>query len=145
LISIFTGLVFCAWLLPGPQLIDGIQLDVHTLLYASLAILLGYQAVIFSLFTKVFATSEGLLPEDPKLNGLGALTLEKGLIAGFAMLIAGVVGSFAALGSWQNHSFGGLQPSETLRIVIPAVTSIALGFQTILCSLFLSVLQLKRK
>ncbi len=145
LVSMLAGIIVCAWILPGPQLIEGIQLDVHTLLYAALAIMVGYQAIVFSVFTKVFATSEGLLPEDPKLNHLGAFSLEKGLISGSIMLVAGGVGSVAAVGLWQSTNFGQLQPSEMLRVIIPAFTSIALGFQTILSSLFLSVLSLKRK
>jgi glycosyltransferase involved in cell wall biosynthesis len=145
IISILAGLSVFAWLLPAPEVIRGIQLDVHTLLYAALAIIMGYQAVVFSLFTKVFASSEGLLPEDSRIDGIGSFPMEKGLIAGAVLLIAGIAGSFGALGSWRDHAFGALQPTETLRIVIPAVTSIALGFQTILSSLYLSVLNLKRR
>jgi hypothetical protein len=139
------GLLMGLWLLPGPQLIEGVVLDVHTLLYAALAVILGYQAVTFSVFTKVFAISEGLLPEDPKMTLLSPLNLEKGLITGALLLLFGIVGSAFALGSWRARAFGALEPTETLRIVIPAVTAIALGFQTILSSLFLSVLALKRR
>jgi glycosyltransferase involved in cell wall biosynthesis len=140
------GSLVSLWLLPGPQLFEGFGLDVHTLLYAALAIIVGYQAVVFAVFTKVFAISAGLLPEDPRLNKLfESINLEKGLISGSIILLAGIAGSILAFGSWGAHSFGTLNPSETLRTVIPAVTSITIGFQTILSSLFLSVLGMKRR
>ena len=140
------GMLMGLWLLPGPQLIDGISLDVHTLLYAALAVIVGYQAVVFAMLTKIFAISEGLLPEDPRLRKwFGTINLEKGLIAGASLLLIGIVGSVIAFSTWGERSFGLLNPSETLRTVIPAITSITLGFQTILSSLFLSVLGMKRR
>jgi glycosyltransferase involved in cell wall biosynthesis len=146
LLSMLVGSMVALWLLPGPQLFEGISLDVHTLLYAALAIIVGFQAVVFAVFTKVFAISEGLLPEDPRLNKLfEAVNLEKGLISGGIVLLAGIIGSIWAFGSWGAHSFGALNPSETLRTVIPSVTAIALGFQSMLASFFLSILGMKRK
>ena len=146
LLSMFVGSMVALWLLPGPQLFEGISLDVHTLLYAALAIIVGFQAVVFAVFTKVFAISEGLLPEDPRLNKLfEAINLEKGLISGGIVLLAGIIGSIWAFGSWGAHSFGALNPSETLRTVIPSVTAITLGFQSMLASFFLSILGMKRK
>jgi hypothetical protein len=62
------GLGTVLWLLPNPRAIGPITLDVHTLLYAAMAIIIGFQAVVFAVFTKVFAMSEGLLPEDPRFN-----------------------------------------------------------------------------
>ena len=53
-------------LLPGPRTVGGIRFDIHTLLYAATAVLLGFQSVVFAFFTKVFAISEGLLPRRPK-------------------------------------------------------------------------------
>ena len=61
---ILAGLAGCAWLLPGPQFIGGIGFDVHTLLYAFVPVLLGFQLVAFAVFSKIFAISEGLLPKD---------------------------------------------------------------------------------
>src|SRR5436853_1153512 len=55
--AIIIGLVTWAYLLPSPQLIKGIRLDVNTLLYGALLLMLGYQSVIFAVFTKVFAIS----------------------------------------------------------------------------------------
>ena len=76
------------WLLVGPRVVDGITLDVHTFLYAAMAIVIGYQTVIFAIFTKVFAITEGLLPEDPRLKTLFRyIKLETGILAG-ALLLA---------------------------------------------------------
>ena len=133
------------WLLLGPRTIGGVTLDVHTLVYAALAVTVGFQSVVFAVFTKVFAISERLLPEDPRLNKMFEyITLEVGLIVGSVLLLAGLGGSVYALGSWGEHSFGPLDPTKTLRLVIPAVTAITLGFQIILSSFFLSVLGLRR-
>ena len=46
---------------------------------------------------------------------------------------------------WSERGFGELNPSEVLRQVIPSILAIALGFQIVLGSFFLSVLGLKRK
>jgi cellulose synthase/poly-beta-1,6-N-acetylglucosamine synthase-like glycosyltransferase len=135
-----------AWLLPGPRTIAGVTFDVHTLVYAAMSILVGFQAITFAVFTKVFAISEGLLPEDPRLNRVFRwITLEVGLIVGAVGVLAGMVGSVHALGFWGEHSFGQLNPSQTLRTVIPAVTCLTLGCQIIFSSFFLSVLGLRRK
>jgi glycosyltransferase involved in cell wall biosynthesis len=146
LAAIIIGLVTWAYLLPSPQLIKGIRLDVNTLLYGALLLMLGYQSVIFAVFTKVFAISEGLLPADPKLEKhLSEVSLEKGLICGVLALLLGIAGSILAVVNWEMRGFGLLNPSETLRVVIPSVTAIALGFQTMLSSLFLGVLRLRRR
>ena len=132
-------------LLVGPRVIDGITFDVHTFLYAAIAIIIGYQTVIFAVFTKVFAITEGLLPEDPRLTVMFRhITLETGIIAGTLLFLAGIGLSVYALSFWSATSFGPLDPSRELRLVIPAVTLLALGAQTVLSSFFLSILGLKR-
>ena len=145
LLLMLVGAVVSGWLLVGPRVVDGITLDVHTFLYAAIAIVIGYQTVIFAIFTKVFAITEGLLPEDPRLKSLfNYIKLETGILAGALLLVAGIGLSIYALSFWSATSFGPLDPSRTLRLVIPAVTLIALGLQTVLSSFFLSILGLER-
>jgi glycosyltransferase involved in cell wall biosynthesis len=145
LLLMLVGAVVSGWLLLGPRVVDGITLDVHTFLYAAMAIVIGYQTVIFAIFTKVFAITEGLLPEDPRLKSLfNYIKLETGILAGALLLAAGIGLSLYALSFWSATSFGPLDPSRTLRLVIPAVTLIALGLQTVLSSFFLSILGLER-
>lgn len=146
LLLMLVGLVAGLWLLPGPQHVGGVTFDVHTLLYAMLAVLLGFQAVLFSVFTKIFAISEGLMPEDQRLNRLFKfVTLEVGLVVGAMLVLGGLAGSVSAVGLWREKSFGDLNPAQTLRTILPSVLALALGFQIVLSSFFLSVLGLKRQ
>ncbi len=146
LVLMLGGLVGGAWLLRGPIFIGRVGFDVQTLLYAAVAVVIGFQAMVFSLFTKVFAISEALLPDDPKLNRLfRIISLERGLIVGALLVLAGLGGSIYAVTFWDEKSFGPLDPSTTLRIIIPSITALVVGCQTILSSFFLSVLVLRRK
>ena len=145
-VMFFAGISAMLWLLPAPRNIGGITLDVHTLLYAALLGLIGFQTVIFAVFTKVFGITEGLLPPDPRLSRLfRVVSLESGLIAGGALILFGLGGSFYAVNVWRNVSFGALDPSKTFRMIIPAIFSLMLGCQVILSSFFLSVLGLRRR
>ncbi len=140
------GISAGAWILPGPRSLGGVVFDVHTLTYAAAAVLIGFQSIAFAVFTKVFAITEGLLPEDPRFRRLfTTITLEVGLLVGAAFLLAGMAASIWALSSWGAGSFGALDPGQMLRIIIPAALALALGCQIVLTSFFLSVLGLGRQ
>ena len=140
------GLLVGGWLIPGPRRIGTVGFDVHTLLYAAGAIIIGFQSVVFAFFTKIFAISEGLLPEDPRLTkAFKYITLETGLAAGSLLVVAGLAGSLYAFIHWSLGSFGALDATRTLRIVIPSLTALMLGSEVILSSFFLSVLGLSRR
>lgn len=139
------GALAGGWLWTGPQTIGAVTLDVHTLFYAAIAMLLGFQAVIFALFTKVYAIRSGLLPEEQWLKTASRyFTLEAGLVVGFAFLLLGLASSTYALIVWESHSFGPLQPTSMLRMIIPGGTALALGCQIVFSSFFLSILELER-
>ena len=100
LLLMIVGLTVCAWLIPGPRRLNMATLDVHTLLYAAGAVILGFQSVVFAVFTKFFAITEGLLPEDPRLNrAFRYITLETGALTGLFIFLCGLamsVGLFIA-------------------------------------------------
>lgn len=140
------GLLVGLLLLQGPIFIAGLGFDAQTLLYAATAIVLGFQAIAFGVFTKVFAISEGLLPEDPKLTFTRIkLNLEKGLILGACLILTGLACSVYSVMTWKQSHFGILDPARTLRIIIPAITALIIGVQIVFSSLFLSVLGLRRR
>ncbi|MGA8144864.1 MAG: glycosyltransferase family 2 protein [Candidatus Acidiferrales bacterium] len=140
------GSAISAWLLPGPQTIGAVTFDYHTLLFGAMAILVGFQSVNFAAFSRVFAASEGLLPEDPRLTQLFRyITLEVGLAVGALLILAGAGMWVFGLGYWKSQSFGPLDPGKTLRIVIPGLVSLTLGIEIVLSSFFLSVLGMRRR
>ncbi|MGA2858275.1 MAG: glycosyltransferase family 2 protein [Candidatus Sulfotelmatobacter sp.] len=146
LASILLGLAIGSWLLPGPRRIGGIVFDVHTLAYAFGSMLVGFQLLAFAVFTKVFAITEGLLPEDPRMNRLFEyVTLETGLIVGAVLIVLGIAGSLFAVSSWARTSFGPMNSESLLRIVMPSVFALTLGAQIIFSSFFLSILGLRRR
>jgi len=146
LLLMLVGFAAGIWLLPGPQRVGAITFDVHTMVYAGLALIVGFQVVSFAFFTKLFAITEGLLPPDPRLDKLFRyVTLEVGLMAGFVLMAVGLGTALSAVLHWKATGFGQLNFDSTLRVVIPSATCIALGTQTIFSSFFLSVLGLPRK
>src|SRR6267378_2635577 len=139
------GLGLSALLVAGPLRIGGIRLDIHTMLVAGFLSMLGYQLVLFAVFTKIFAIRMGFHPEHPVLQTLlRHITLEVGLLAGALMALGGLVALVVAVISWQSVGFGNLNPSTTMREVIPAVVLLALGTQTIFASFFISILAIER-
>jgi glycosyltransferase involved in cell wall biosynthesis len=142
---ILAGIIGYGLALPNVT-IKGATLDAHSLLVSSLFILLGYQAVLFAMMTKVFAIRARLLPEDERVNRFFKIfTLETGLVAGVCAFLGGVAFLAIAVFKWWGVGFGALDYSQTMRWVIPGTTLSALGFQTILCSFFISILGMSRK
>ena len=144
LIALGAGLI--GWLLPGPRLLVGARLDVHTMLAAAGMVLVGVQSIAFAIFTKVFAITEGLLPEDRRLSRLFSfITLETGLVLGAGLLLTGLVFVAAVLLSWSASGYQNLAYGKSMRWMIPGVLLLVLGAETILSSFFLSILGLKRR
>ena len=143
----FVGALAAAALLPGPlRLTDSVEFDVHTLLFAMAAVLLGFQAMAFGVCARVYALSEGLLPEDRVLERMFRwFTLETGLLAGGVLLLSGFIGAVLAVDAWSQTGFGRLDARQTLRTAIPAATAMYLGGQLVLTSFLLSFLGLRKR
>jgi glycosyltransferase involved in cell wall biosynthesis len=136
-ISLLAG----ALLEAGGKKVGPFGFDIHTLLLAGFGCLIGYQLVVFAVFTKVFAMREGFHPPNPTYNAMFRyINLETGLVLGALMTFVGVAGTLVAVASWGSAGFGALDPRTTMREVIPAAVLLTLGVQTIFASFFLSIL-----
>ncbi len=125
----------------GPVVIGPFGFDIHTLLLAGFGCLIGYQLVLFAVFTKVFAMRMGFHPlNSAYVSMFRYVQLETGLVAGALMFILGVAGTIVATLSWGAAGFGALDPRLTMREIIPAAVLLTLGIQTIFASFFLSIL-----
>src|ERR1700760_1583005 len=103
LVLLLLGLGFGIAVLPGPLDVGGVSLDVDTLVACGAAVDIGFQAILFWLFTQVYAGSEGFLPAEPRVQTLlGKLSLERGLLTGVIVGAAGLVGLIFSLTYWQS-------------------------------------------
>jgi glycosyltransferase involved in cell wall biosynthesis len=141
LFLLLIGGSFFLRLLDGPLRIGGICFDLNTLEVASLVMLLGYQMMLFAVFARIFCVTRNLLPAKPWLTRMfDFITLEKGLISGGLVTLAGLgVILYAAFG-WASTGFGNLDPFRVTRTVIGGRSLISFGLQTILFSLIFSYL-----
>jgi glycosyltransferase involved in cell wall biosynthesis len=145
MILVLLGFVGYGLAMPGAR-VAGVTFDAHTLLFASLAILCGYQSILFAVFTKTFAVGEGLLPMDHWTARLfQVVNLERGLILATGVMAIGLALLLIAVNQWRIAEFGNLDYAETMRFVVPGTTLTALGFQTILSSFFVSILGMARR
>jgi len=138
------GLLAGAWILATGGVVGEVHFSVHSLLYCSAAVLLGVQAVYFSIFTRMIAVSGHFAPSDPVFEALvSRVRLHHGLAAGILLMVLGLAGATYSFVVWQRGSFGDLDPLWMMRVAIPSVLSLTLGLQLALASLFLSLLKVQ--
>jgi glycosyltransferase involved in cell wall biosynthesis len=122
----------------------GAGLDIHSMLYASAAALLGLQLCLYALFARISAQAAGLLPRQPALERLlKLLSLERGLLLGLALAAAGFAWSAAAFWHWREAGFGALDPRAMMRDTIPAAALMIGGMEVMLASFLVSLLNWK--
>ncbi len=144
LFMFFIGLILSTILFGGPVNIGSVTFDIHSMLYFSMLIVVGFQVVAFYFQSKVFAIKTDLLKEPLWLKRFEKVfSLEKGLLIGLLLILIGVVLSVSSFLMWDKSAFGNLEPSKVFRVVIPAVTFLIIGGQSMFNSFFMSLLGLK--
>ena len=141
LLLMFLALLGYSLALPQIRIL-GAALDVHTLLIASLAGLMGWQCILLATLAQIFAAREGMRPALPRLE---KVTVENGIGFGLFMSAIGIALIVAVIFQWWNGGFGELEYSRTMRLVVPGVTLVAIGFQTAMASLMAGVLRMQRR
>jgi glycosyltransferase involved in cell wall biosynthesis len=144
LVLIGLGLVGYGLAMPGLG-VGRVHFDAHTLLFSTLAILLGHQSVVFAIIAKTVAMGERLLPPNKRMDAFyRVITLERGLTASLLALAGGAVLLVLAVNQWRVRGFGDLDYASTMRLVVPGVMLTALGFQTLLASFLVGILRTAR-
>ncbi|MGI9051869.1 MAG: glycosyltransferase family 2 protein [Ilumatobacteraceae bacterium] len=143
IVAMTIGALTTAALLIGPIEIGSVALDVATLIYAAALVVLGYQAALFSLVTRYYATQRGFLPASRSVNDLAdRWSLERGLVAGGLIFACGLLVGLLQVFRWSGEGFGQMNTRESVSAAIPAMLGLTLGFQTIMFSMFASILSI---
>jgi glycosyltransferase involved in cell wall biosynthesis len=143
LLLMVLGLVVGARISLGSWRIGSTVLDVNSLVVCSAAVLIGHQSVWFGVLSKSFASREGLLPLDVRVDRLRTrFPLEAALLASLLFSLVGLGGLLVVALRWGQADFGRLDARSTLRILVPSTTLIVGAAQISLSSLMLSILAL---
>ena len=144
-VMLLLGLIIGGMIATGPITIGDVTFGVDTLVASGGMVIIGFQSVFFWLFTRVYARSEGFLPESPRAEKvLARLTLERVLVLGAVIGLAGMGGLIFSLTAWQANGFGQLDYEHALRVMVPSLTALTLSCQAILGCFFMSILGIKQ-
>jgi hypothetical protein len=144
-VLLLSGLIFGA--AAGPTAPPGVPPTtiLDDLVAASAMTVIGFQAIQFALFTKVYANAEGFLQQRSRLDRLlAACSLERGLFAGGLLAVAGLAGLALSVPGWHGTGTGLIHGESTVRIIVPSLTALVLSCQVILGTFFLSILGIRR-
>ncbi len=143
LFLIFLGLAGMLLIIPGPLQLGGVVFDIHSLLISAASFIMGTQTVYSFFLVKQFALNYGLLNKAPDyFSWFENQSLEYLLIAGVGFGLLGIFGVFYSVSVWQNTGYGNLDSGEMMRILVPSVTLLIVGFQTVIVGFFKSILNL---
>ena len=139
----FIGITGACLICAGTVKIGHIGLDIHTLLYAGVSIILGFSLLLFNIFSKIFAFDHGYLPTNNTGSFYRNLSPEKAMIFGAVLFILGIIMSIAAVIFWQTENFGALDPGKVMRLTIPATVLMVIGIESIFAGFLIGILRIK--
>jgi glycosyltransferase involved in cell wall biosynthesis len=141
--AVLLGGIVGAMIVKQPFSVNGVRLGIDTLIYCGFLIVCGFQAILFSMLSRAYATQEKLFPRSiSKRMALPHIKLEWGLLLGAFVFLAGFVSALSAVFSWSRHGFGELVTEHIARIVIPSAVAMCLGLEIVLSSFLMSTLAL---
>ena len=137
------GLAGLLWLLLGPRSVGRVVFDVHSMLAFATMFVLGVQALGLAVIARSYAVTLGLLGHSRRLDQLLVrVSLERGLVLGGLLLLAGTGCFVVALTSWGAAGFGPLDVVSSMRLPIVGSVLAVTGSSIMTVSFTLSLTQI---
>lgn len=115
----------------------------HSLVLASLLIVLGIQVLFFGISSKIYSYNLGLVEEGRLIRFFSRYSvLEEGILTGLIMTAAGIVLGYRIVGLWFGKGLGEL---NQLNYAVLSFLLITVGVQIIFNSFFVSSLVIHRE
>jgi hypothetical protein len=122
----------------GPVRIGPMNFDYHYMILGSLLFILGFQLLVTGLCAKTVSHAVHISTADPLIDQLKrSFTLERGIVAGALLFVAGFGVDLWVLIGWLDRGMGQL---NAIRPATLASTLMIVGAQTMFSSFFLSML-----
>ena len=122
-----------------------LELDVHSLVVACFAVLIGVQLMMFGALARRYQMIEGVLPPIANFHKfLMGLSLERILQVAVVVFLGGVAGSVWAVMHWASLGFGPIPYNLVMRVLVIALTAVAVGIQLAASGFLASMFTLRR-
>jgi glycosyltransferase involved in cell wall biosynthesis len=120
----------------------GREWDLHAMIAGAMLVIAGSQAVALGLVARAYGVHhlgehDALFERDD-----GRFTLERGLLAGAALVLAGIVVGAVIVVQWIDRGFGALGEEH---LAVFSLTMVVVGIQVILTSFLLSIVALNKQ
>jgi hypothetical protein len=137
------GLLLVIALAAGPRAFLGRVWDYHALLFGALALILGWTLILFDVCAKTFSMGAGFARPDQWLQRLlDRFTLERGLLLGCAVFLAGLAVEIYVVIDWARRDYG---PLMAVRAIAVGMTAMVIGAQTMFASFLVSLMLIRRR
>jgi hypothetical protein len=131
-------------ILHGPIVIHGVGFDIHTMVYAAGATVLGLQLVVFSLIGRTVGVLKQLLPMTTRLEAfLRVFTVERGILLGLSLGLIGLGLAVHSVDTWAHAKLGALDAVAVMRLVIASVTLMLAGGEILFASFLLGLIDVR--
>lgn len=145
LFFMIVGLICSIIILMGDFYIGKVSFGIHTLLYTCAAIVIGINIIFLDVYTKVYAYKTRFIPRNKTIERIAKYNMNKGIAIGFILFLLGIMISILGIVVWKKESFGQLDPTFVMRLLIPAVTVIIIGIQILFASFFIGILNIEHR
>ncbi len=146
LIALVAGLAVVGLLATGNVAIRHVEFGPHTMIFATMAALMGAQLVGLAILARRYGIIAGMWPESPAMRRMRDwFTVERACMIGGIMLATGLGGAAVATAIWAGKGFGDLAPGGLMRLTIPSMLLGCLGVQTAVTAFFAGLLEQPRR
>jgi glycosyltransferase involved in cell wall biosynthesis len=141
---IVVGIAAEVAILRGPVIIAGVGFDIHTMLYAAGATILGIQLILFGLLARTVGVLKKELPMTRRLaRFLRIFTLERGILMGLSLGLVGFGLAVYSVVNWAHARLAALDPATIMRVAIPSVTLMLAGAEIVFASFLLGFIDIR--
>ncbi len=126
-----------------PLSIQGITLDIHTLMVFQMILFLGLQILLFGHLASYYAEQNHLIP--PSRQKLWINPVESGVLWGALFIILGASGLIYTFNLWEDAGFGSLETSQTLRLFSLSIFGMILGLELVFVGFLFGLFDLMGK
>jgi glycosyltransferase involved in cell wall biosynthesis len=137
------GLIIMTYLAGGPQSFGTRTWDYHGLMFGALALILGYNLLLFDVMAKAFSVGVGLIEPDRQLTALLAFfSINRGVLIGGVLFLCGAGVLASVVIGWLQSGGGELM---AVRSIMIGMSAIVLGAQTAFGSFLVDLMLIKHR